>query len=295
MKTSPEYNTWYRMKKRCYDPKNNRFHLYGARGITVCDRWKDSFENFLLDMGERPSVDFSIDRIDVNGNYEPKNCRWATQKEQQRNRRDNRIISCHGKQQCRSAWAEEVGIDDERIRRRIERQGWSPEQALSVKPVIGRNQTFRGIKGRRDNVMLTYNGKTQCLADWSREVGIDRRLIRYRIKNGWTDEQALMVKPVMGNNHTLHRAVSIFLIAMVLTFIPSCVMGGAHVENNVILCEPGSVVEVATDKPIDVIATTDDGKKAVCKKNIAGTVALPKSVYRQMRECWVASHPDKGQ
>jgi hypothetical protein len=85
-KTSREYNSWGSMKNRCYNPKNNRWNSYGGRGIKVCDRWLNSFENFLEDMGERPNG-CSIDRIDPNGNYEPNNCRWATSKEQGKNKR----------------------------------------------------------------------------------------------------------------------------------------------------------------------------------------------------------------
>lgn len=82
---SSEYNTWQLMKHRCYDPKNNRYYRYGARGITVCQRWLNSFENFLADMGPKPSPEHSIDRINGDGNYEPSNCRWATRSEQRRN------------------------------------------------------------------------------------------------------------------------------------------------------------------------------------------------------------------
>jgi hypothetical protein len=82
-----EYNSWAGMKQRCYYEKHIGFKHYGARGIKVCDRWLDSYENFLIDMGRKPGPEYSIDRINVNGNYEPSNCRWATNKEQIKNQR----------------------------------------------------------------------------------------------------------------------------------------------------------------------------------------------------------------
>lgn len=90
-----EYHIWTTMKGRCYTPTSNRYHYYGGRGIKVCDRWRDSFENFLADMGPRPKKQ-SLDRIDNDGDYEPDNCRWATQSEQCRNSRRSRRVTING-------------------------------------------------------------------------------------------------------------------------------------------------------------------------------------------------------
>lgn len=87
---SPEYTTWRNMRARCTDPNNISFRYYGGRGIKVCARW-DSFDAFLGDMGARPTLQHSIDRINADGDYEPSNCRWATPKEQAANRRLKRV------------------------------------------------------------------------------------------------------------------------------------------------------------------------------------------------------------
>lgn len=100
---------WSGMKARCYYPPHKQFSDYGGRGITVCERWRNSFVNFFADMGECPKG-MSIERIDNNGNYEPGNCRWATQREQCANTRRTRNLTFRGETMCVSAWARRLGF-----------------------------------------------------------------------------------------------------------------------------------------------------------------------------------------
>lgn len=127
---TPEYSSWRAMIQRCYNPKNVTWNRYGGRGITVCARWRNSFEAFLSDMGYRPSTRHSIERLDNNGHYDPGNCKWATIKEQARNTSKAIRVEFNGRTQCISEWAEQVGISKRTIWNRL-RSGWSVERALT--------------------------------------------------------------------------------------------------------------------------------------------------------------------
>lgn len=129
-KKSRTYITWRSMFARCYNPNNDNYQHYGGRGITVCDRWQ-TFENFLADMGER-SPRTSIERIDNDGNYEPGNCRYATQKEQCNNTRSSHYLTFNGKTQTISQWSDETMIKAGTIERRLNRYGWTIERALTT-------------------------------------------------------------------------------------------------------------------------------------------------------------------
>ncbi len=130
-KMSKTYSTWQGMIQRCTNPNNKRYQDYGGRGIKVCQKWL-KFINFLEDMGEPPSNKHQIDRIDNDGNYCKENCRWATSKEQNRNSRNNRLITYKGKTQCLIELAEEYQIPYTILLDRINRLGWSIEKALTT-------------------------------------------------------------------------------------------------------------------------------------------------------------------
>lgn len=135
---SPEYISWAAMKARCLNAKNREYHRYGGRGIQVCERWLHSFDNFLADMGQKPTTKHSLDRINVDGNYEPRNCRWATPKEQARNTRSNRILEICGSKKTLAEWVEISGLRAFTILYRIE-AGWPTERILTT-PAWGRKQ-----------------------------------------------------------------------------------------------------------------------------------------------------------
>lgn len=130
----PEYEIWCSMKKRCQNKNCKAYKNYGARGIKVCERWNNSFEAFLEDMGSRPSPLHSLDRIDNNRGYEPANCRWATDKEQGRNKRDTTMITIRGERRPLIEWCEVLGTNYRTAKNRL-RKGWSEEAALMTEPL----------------------------------------------------------------------------------------------------------------------------------------------------------------
>lgn len=126
----PEHEAWSNMRRRCGDPTNKSYRIYGEKGITVCDRWAE-YKNFIEDMGRKPTPKHSIDRIDGNRNYEPGNCRWATATEQARNVSTNVLLDYKGERKCITEWAEAIGMKGATLGVRI-RSGWSVEDAIET-------------------------------------------------------------------------------------------------------------------------------------------------------------------
>lgn len=186
---TPEWKSWSGMKGRCYNPRCQEYQYYGARGIIVCERWlgPNGFVNFFADMGEKPSAKHSLDRIDVNGNYEPTNCRWATAEQQNRNKRDNRIIDFNGRRATIAEWAEDAGLPVSTLLNRLAAD-WPFEKAITT-PSFG--NLMEHVNDRPTNRRIEYDGRTMTLAQWARETGIQHSTILRRIRLGWSIADAL--------------------------------------------------------------------------------------------------------
>jgi len=141
-KKTTEYRIWSGMKYRCINLKNPSYPKYGGRGIKVCDRWLKSFEDFIKDMGMRPSLQHSLDRINNNGNYEPSNCRWATLQEQANNKRDTLFYTNkEGVKKCLADWCKESVVSYSVVKTRIIDCGWIIDDAISI-PVMTKKEIW---------------------------------------------------------------------------------------------------------------------------------------------------------
>lgn len=184
MSNSPEYSVWSAVIQRCTNKKAPGYKYYGGRGVTVCDRWRKSFEMFRADMGARPSLAHTIDRIDNDGDYTPGNCRWATSHVQHRNRSDSIMITHDGETRCAADWAKIVGLHRDVIRSRLQR-GWSDADALTV-PSGARTANAKPIE---------FRGRTMLMVEWAREIGVSPATLSQRLKHGWPVDRALTTPP----------------------------------------------------------------------------------------------------
>lgn len=128
---TPEYRAWQTMLQRCHNPEHRAYPRYGGRGITVCDRWRDSLEAFVADMGPRPSPQHELDRRDNDAGYSPENCRWVTRTVNSRNRRSNVMLTHDGETLCLAEWCDRLGLPTSTVTKRIA-AGWSHAAALTT-------------------------------------------------------------------------------------------------------------------------------------------------------------------
>ncbi len=184
MSFSTTYSSWASMKSRCLNSRDEHYPQYGGAGITVCQRWSESFQSFLEDMGSRP-INMTLDRINNNKGYSPDNCRWATPKEQMRNRRNTLLLTLNGKTMPATAWAELLDIPYSTILHRLQR-GDSVERALATKTHIRRG--------------LNYGGKTQSFYGWESELGLPKGIICKRLRRGWNIEKTLTTPAIGGDS-----------------------------------------------------------------------------------------------
>lgn len=158
---TPGYHTWCAMKQRCYYTKNKYYDNYGGRGIKVCNEWKDDFWKFIEDMGERPSDEHSIERIDGNGNYEPSNCVWATRKEQANNRNTNVSLTFNGRTLNIVQWSKFLNIPAQTIYSRL-RRDYPIDKVLSTKPDLSNSEEMIAVRLADKLVTIHQSIRAMC-------------------------------------------------------------------------------------------------------------------------------------
>ncbi len=174
------YNTWTHMKGRCLNPTDAAYKNYGGRGITVCQEWQDDFINFYnWAMANGYTKKLTIDRININGNYEPKNCRWVDMKTQGRNKRTNVTLPYNGETHCLKEWAEIVNIKVGTLQNRVYKQ-WS------VKDILTQPVKSPAIKN------ITYKNETHNIAEWARIYNQNPKLVQKRLRANWDFEKSLL-------------------------------------------------------------------------------------------------------
>jgi hypothetical protein len=184
MTNSPEHVCWRAIVARCERQTDDNYARYGARGIRICQRWRESFAAFYEDMGPRPSLAHSVDRIDNAEGYEPNNCRWATHTEQARNRTNNLLLTLNGRTQCLAAWAEELKTCIRTIQLRI-RRGLPVEQALA--PIKRAAPGMAGVrwhpKAKKWQAMVSRERRAKYLGLYASVDEAKRVVAEFKAKN----------------------------------------------------------------------------------------------------------------
>lgn len=188
----PLFNIWKAMIQRCENPNHTWFKRYGGRGVAVCPKWRDDFEAFAADVGDRPSLKHTIDRVDGNGHYEPDNVRWATHIVQQRNRSDTLRVEWDGRTMSGKEAADIAGLELATFYYRV-KAGWPMERIMSTPSTMTAN---KGQAKRRRG--LSFKGEHRTIAEWARLMGLTPATVHQRLKRGASIEQAL-TKPMRGS------------------------------------------------------------------------------------------------
>lgn len=189
MKTRhPLYATWKAVIQRCEDKNHKTYRWYGARGVTICQEWRNDFEAFVKAVGLKPTPKHSIDRIDNLKGYEPGNCRWATMLEQAANRRENRKLTLQEGTPILSEAARVAGIKRETLAARLN-AGWDHNEAVK-RPL-------------RSGVKVAFKGEVKTVEEWSKQTGVPGSAIHKRLKRNWPVERALTQ---MTDRRVQHRA-----------------------------------------------------------------------------------------
>ena len=233
---------FYNMKQRCYNPKAKSYNYYGERGITICDEWlNDSFNFYNWSLNNDYKDNLTIDRIDVDGNYEPDNCRWVTIDIQANNRRNNIFLEYEGEVKTVSQWSQEIGVSGSVIKNRFEK-GWDISKDVDRIIRINRNGELKTIKELSEESGIPYkiierrhcerwkdedltneitpnetklieiNGEIHTATEWARISGLTREIILNRINYGWATEDLLKPREhngkkkyieIEGESHTI--------------------------------------------------------------------------------------------
>ena len=170
------YSIWKNMRNRCSNPNREHYHNYGGRGIKVCERWQD-FNLFVEDMYDTFEEGLSLDRIDVDGNYCPENCRWANIEEQSNNKRDSLKLLFEGEYYTEAQLSRKTGVSRTTIQQR-RRNGYSVEEMIYGREGVGK---FK----------LEYNGQIYSGKELADALGIEAGTLRYRVRKGWTMDEII--------------------------------------------------------------------------------------------------------
>lgn len=175
------YRIWYDMRRRCSYEKSINWHLYGGRGIKVCDEWEsdfESFRNWAIENGYSESL--TLDRINNDGNYEPSNCRWATADEQNANKRTCVNVTIEGETKTVTEWCKETGVDRMVAYKRI-RNGWEPSEAVTTRdPSVGKKRMAESKQKKVSVDGVVYQSVTEAAA----AIGSSLKAVSYALRSG---------------------------------------------------------------------------------------------------------------